>query len=98
MIAPNRLRNAATSRSAGIPPSPPPTGVGPAGRRQQRSAELREELQLGLHRNLRRGGVVDDQELEGKAAVLRLAPLTAGHRSEERRVGKEGGTWWVTGE
>src|SRR5262250_1021826 len=39
------------------------------------SAELREELQLRFDRNLRRRGVVDDQQLEREAAVLRLAPL-----------------------
>src|SRR5262245_57104013 len=41
--------------------------------------ELGQELQLRLHRDLRRGGVGDDQELVGElAAVLGLAPLTAG--------------------
>src|SRR5262245_61322256 len=43
------------------------------------SAELRQELQLGFDRDLRRRGVVDDQELEREAPVLRLSPLAAGH-------------------
>src|SRR5205809_5372592 len=54
-MAPNRLLRPATSRSP---------AAGEASTRWL--AELREQLQLGLDGNLRRGRVVDDQQLEGE--------------------------------
>src|SRR5438093_8821063 len=80
-MAPYRLRRSATSRSAGISLGGTPAMSGaPHG---ECSAELREQLQVGFHPDLRRGGVGDDQQLVGKlAAVLRLPPLTAGQAGE----------------
>src|SRR5215472_16527767 len=84
MIAPYAFLRLVTSRSAGIS-NPSRAGHVAGAELGPRSGKLREELEVGFHRDLRRGGVGDDEQLEGELAVLRLAPLTA-RPARERHV------------